>query len=213
MNEICIVSCDGVFARMLEIELKSLGSTVKTVTEKLNPPALKMAIGSPEILIWDASYYENNLSVTSTLGLKTVVFSWEPIDPLPENTAFFYERPFLITDFTNNVLSLMGIEKSISPQYTASDINIKLDIYSKHAEINGCTIKFSPKEFSLLSLLCKNRGRTVSRNEVIETVWGNDYDSKNNADNVYINYLRNKIDNRFGVKLIHTVRGKGYMMK
>ena len=213
MSEICIVSCDSFFARMLEIELTDLGGTVKTVTEKLNPPALKMAIGSPEILIWDASYYQNSLSVTEDLGLKTVVFSYEPINSLQKNTDFFYERPFLMTDFKNNVLSLMGEKKAVSPNYDAADINIKLDIYSKHAEINGCTIKFSPKEFSLLSLLCKNRGRTVSRNEVLETVWGNDYDSKNNADNVYINYLRNKIDNRFGVKLIYTVRGKGYMMK
>ena len=91
--------------------------------------------------------------------------------------------------------------------------SIELDPFLKQATVNGEVIRFSPKEFALLSLLYKNRGSIVSRKRVIDTLWGEDYDSANNVDNVYINYLRKKLDDRLGIKLICTVRGKGYMMK
>jgi len=48
---------------------------------------------------------------------------------------------------------------------------------------------------------------------VLDAVWGEDYDDKNNADNVYVSYLRKKLDDTFGVKMIYTIRGKGYMLK
>ncbi|MEN3038254.1 MAG: winged helix-turn-helix domain-containing protein [Candidatus Kryptonium sp.] len=71
----------------------------------------------------------------------------------------------------------------------------------------------SPKEYDLLYYLAVNQGRVVSRIEIGENVWGINFDTGTNYIDVYINYLRKKIDSGFEKKLIHTVRGVGYVLK
>lgn len=217
MSGICIVSRDRLFARMLELELSDSVNEVRTVTQKLNSPALKLAVESAELVVFDADYFSGDLSFVKKTGLPFVIFSKEKPDSLPENTVAFLERPFNVSEFREKILSFVKKDEtkntrdlSIGGEKTFS---IELDPFLKQATVNGEVIRFSPKEFALLSLLYKNRGSIVSRKRVIDTLWGEDYDSANNVDNVYINYLRKKLDDRLGIKLICTVRGKGYMMK
>jgi len=74
-------------------------------------------------------------------------------------------------------------------------------------------IDLTVKEFSLLEYLMRNTGRGLSRTMIVEHMWNYDFDSETNVVDVYINYLRKKIDQDRTVKLIHTVRGAGYVMK
>ncbi|MEP7365197.1 MAG: response regulator transcription factor [Acidobacteriota bacterium] len=74
------------------------------------------------------------------------------------------------------------------------------------------TIELAPKEFSILEYLMRNRGRPLSRTMIVEHVWDMEYDGLTNIVDVYIRHLRAKIDDRFPVKMIHTVRGVGYML-
>lgn len=215
MNNFCIISLDRLFARMLELELKEIGLTVKTITEKLNPPALRLSLQDCTAAVFDGNYYGMDLSFAEKENKPFIIFSEEQLSDTPRNTVAFFERPFPIAEFKKVAAEISAISPlSREEQKGGFDLkSIELDMFSKQARYNGKTVKFTPREFALLSLLYRNRGRIVSRKEVIETVWGEEYDMKNNADNVYINYLRNKLDGLFGVKVIYTVRGKGYMMK
>ena len=74
-------------------------------------------------------------------------------------------------------------------------------------------IDLTSREFSLLQTLLENKNLVLSRDTLLEKVWGYDYMGETNVVDVYIRYLRSKIDNRFGVTLIQTVRGVGYVLK
>jgi len=77
----------------------------------------------------------------------------------------------------------------------------------------GKPIELSNKEFSLLEYLLKNKDQIVTRNMIVEHVWDASFDNFTNVVDVYINYLRNKIDRDFEPRLIHTVRGVGYTLR
>jgi len=74
-------------------------------------------------------------------------------------------------------------------------------------------VNLTYKEFLLLQTLLENRGIVLSRDTLLERVWGFDYMGETNVVDVYIRYLRQKLDDRYGIKLIHTVRGVGYVIK
>ncbi|ADY57439.1 two component transcriptional regulator, winged helix family [Syntrophobotulus glycolicus DSM 8271] len=77
----------------------------------------------------------------------------------------------------------------------------------------GKEISLSKKEFELLKYLMENKGIVLSREKILDHVWGYDYYGDTNVTDVYIKYLRNKIDQKFDVRFIHTVRGVGYIFK
>jgi DNA-binding response OmpR family regulator len=78
---------------------------------------------------------------------------------------------------------------------------------------NGQIIKLTPKEFYLLQYFIQNKGILKSRTQIAESIWENSCGSNSNVVDVYVNYLRNKIDKDFSPKLIHTVTGMGYIFK
>ena len=215
MNDVCLISSDKKFARMLELELFEIGLKVKTVTEQLNFPALKLIADTASLVIFDADYYSGDMSFVSKTQLPFVVFDKNNINADFENVIACFERPFRVNELISLVGSKFDVKRTVgmTVNHTKNAVNMELDPFTKKVTVDGKSIKFSPKEFALLSLLYKNRGHIVPRQKVIHTVWGEDYDTKNNADNVYINYLRKKLDDSLGVKMIYTIRGKGYMMK
>jgi len=90
--------------------------------------------------------------------------------------------------------------------------DLELDRINRTVKRRGRSIELTPKEFSLLEYLMVNAGRCLTRGMIIEHVWKLDLGSVTNVVDVYINYLRNKIDRDFERKLIRTVRGAGYQM-
>lgn len=91
--------------------------------------------------------------------------------------------------------------------------DLSLDTSSHMAVRRGREIELSSKEFSILEFLMRNEGAVLSRESIREHIWSWDYDGESNVVDVYIRYLRKKIDDGESVKLIHTVRGSGYMIK
>ena len=98
-----------------------------------------------------------------------------------------------------------------SPILTIGDLTI--DTNGKMTTRAGKALALSAREYALLEYLALNTGRVVSRSEMIEHVYATEYDWDSNVIDVYINYLRNKIDKGFDKQLIHTVRGAGYVLK
>jgi len=88
--------------------------------------------------------------------------------------------------------------------------NLALDLRRRRAVRDGRTIDLSPKEFALLEFLMRNQGRVVTRTQILDHVWGYDYSPDSNLVDVYVTYLRRKIDRGHQRKLIRTVRGAGY---
>jgi two-component system, OmpR family, copper resistance phosphate regulon response regulator CusR len=93
----------------------------------------------------------------------------------------------------------------------AADLEMNLD--SKEVRRDNTTINLTAKEFQLLEYLLRNKNRVVSRSDIAINVWDIDFDTNTNVIDVYINYIRNKVDKHFDQKLIYTQVGMGYILK
>jgi DNA-binding response OmpR family regulator len=91
--------------------------------------------------------------------------------------------------------------------------DLEMNLHTKIVKRNGQEISLSPKEFKLLEYMLQNPERVLSRVEIAEKVWDTHFDTGTNFIDVYINYLRNKIDKKFDPKLIHTKPGMGFILK
>lgn len=97
--------------------------------------------------------------------------------------------------------------------YNLSIEDLAIDSRGKKVTRNGKEINLTAKEFNLLHYLATNKGRVVSRMDILENVWDVNFDFGTNVIDVYISYLRNKVDKGFSQKLLHTVVGMGYVLK
>lgn len=91
--------------------------------------------------------------------------------------------------------------------------DLSIDTASMHVDRAGKNISLSAKEYELLRYLAMNKGVVLSRGKIEDHIWNYDYEGGTNVVDVYIRYLRKKIDDGFDKKLIHTVRGAGYVIK
>ncbi|MCU0349104.1 MAG: response regulator transcription factor [Saprospiraceae bacterium] len=92
-----------------------------------------------------------------------------------------------------------------------ADLEMNLD--AKTCTRSGKKVELTPKEFALMEYLIRNQGRVVSKTEIAEKVWDINFDTGTNVIEVYVSYLRNKLDRPFDKKLIHTMFGLGYVLK
>jgi two-component system copper resistance phosphate regulon response regulator CusR len=119
-------------------------------------------------------------------------------------------KPFAFVELLARVRALLRRGQPAQEKLQAGDLC--LDSVRRRVTRAGESIDLAPKEFSILEYLMRNRGRPLSRTMIVEHVWDMDYDGLTNIIDVYIRHLRSKIDDRWPVKLIHTVRGIGYML-
>lgn len=118
-------------------------------------------------------------------------------------------KPFSFTELSARIRALM--RRSHLPAESVLTVDdLKLDRVERRVERAGRRIELTSKEFMLLEYLMRNAGRRTTRAMIIEHVWNLSFDTCTNVVDVYINYLRRKVDDGFGKPLIHTVRGVGY---
>ncbi len=124
-------------------------------------------------------------------------------------------KPFEFKELLVRIRALLKRTQSQQiPQGNILSIaDLEMDLDSKEVIRAEKKIFLTAKEFQLLEYLLKNRNRVVSRADIAERVWDVDFDTKTNVIDVYINYLRKKIDKDFSPKLIHTQVGMGYILK
>lgn len=124
-------------------------------------------------------------------------------------------KPFEFRELLARIRVLL--KRSVNQQMPAGNIlrvaDLELNVDTKKVTRNDKPIQLTAKEFQLLEYFMRNRNRVLSRGDIAEKVWELDFDTKTNVIDVYVNFLRKKIDRDFEEKLIHTHVGMGYVMK
>ncbi|TWR27161.1 response regulator transcription factor [Mucilaginibacter achroorhodeus] len=123
-------------------------------------------------------------------------------------------KPFHFNELLARIEAMLRRRKlADSDSHVLSFADLRLNTWDKTAERDGKQINLTAKEYSLLELFIKNPNKLLSREQIMERVWGINFDTGTNMVDVYVNYLRNKIQKGFEKKLIHTVIGMGYILK
>ena len=121
-------------------------------------------------------------------------------------------KPFSYTELAARVRALMR-RRPLTAETLLKIEDLELDRIERTVKRAGKRIELTSKEFGLLEYLLRNAGHRVTRSMIVEHVWNLSFDTGTNIVDVYINYLRKKIDDGFAPKLIHTIRGVGYEMR
>lgn len=123
----------------------------------------------------------------------------------------YLTKPFVFEELLARVRALLRRGASAPVVLAAADL--RLDPATREVTRGGKRIDLTPKEYALLEFLLRRHDQVLSRAVIAQHVWGVNYDTFTNVIDVYVNYLRNKIDNGSQIKLIHSVRGVGYVLK
>lgn len=124
----------------------------------------------------------------------------------------YVPKPFDFTELLARLKAVIRRNKG-KPSSVITIGDLVIDTNSRAAKRDDKEIKLSSKEYNLLEYLAFNKGRVVSRTELTEHLYDTEFDLDSNVIDVYINYLRNKIDKGFKKQILHTVRGAGYIIK
>jgi len=151
-----------------------------------------------------------------TLGPPVLILSArsgleDRVKGLEQGADDYLVKPFAFVELLARVRALLRRGQPTPEKLQVADLS--LDCIRRKVARSGETIDLAPKEFGILEYMMRNKGRPLSRTMIVEHVWDMDYDGLTNIVDVYIRHLRGKIDDRFAVKLIQTVRGIGYMIE
>ena len=127
----------------------------------------------------------------------------------------YITKPFEIEELLARIRASLR-KKSSSPASLSAQLScgmLKMDTASHIVNYGNDTVELTNKEFKLLQKLLENKSIVLSREVLLEDVWGFDYMGETNIVDVYIRYIRSKIDDIYNVKIIHTVRGVGYVIR
>jgi DNA-binding response OmpR family regulator len=159
--------------------------------------------------------------VTPVLMLTALGMSDDIVAGLEAGADDYLPKPFKFNELYARIKALTRRRK-VSFQKEAGEApkedvfrlgDLTIDFDAREVKRAGKTIQLTAKEYTLLEYLARNVGKVRSRQEIAESVWGLTFETGTNFIDVYINYLRNKIDKPFGSKLIQTVTGFGYILK
>jgi two-component system OmpR family response regulator len=124
----------------------------------------------------------------------------------------YMTKPFSLSELSARLRALFRRHPSERPAVLEVG-DIRLDPASRIVTRNGTRIDLSAKEFALLEMLMRSPGRVLTRLHLLEHAWDYSYEYRSNVVDVYVRYLREKLDRPFGVQSIETVRGSGYRLR
>ena len=121
-------------------------------------------------------------------------------------------KPFIFEELMARIRVLLR-RNSGNADNVVTIANLKVDLDAKTVFRDDLLIKLSGREYSILEYLIRNKGKILSRERIEDHIWNYDYEGGTNVIDVYIRYLRKKIDESYTPKLIHTIRGLGYVLR
>ena len=142
----------------------------------------------------------------------------DKVSGLDNGADDYITKPFAIEELLARIRSALrksrpAVPSASEPVRVLEASDIRLDTERHTVVFRGQAIDLTKREFDLLQCLLENKDIVLSRDALLEKVWGYDYAGETNIVDVYIRYLRGKLDEPAGRKLIHTIRGVGYVVK
>ncbi len=222
MSRILIVEDERKIARFLELELQHEGYEVETAGDGRD--GLEKALSwKPDLVILDLMLpllsgievcrrlrHESDVPIIMLTAKDDVS---DKVMGLDMGADDYMTKPFAIEELLARIR--VGLKKrradSTSSPAVLSAGKLVLDPTRYAVTFDGTPIALTKKEFDLLRYLMQHKGQAVTRDALLSDVWGYDYAGDTNVVDVYIRYLRHKIDEPFQVKTIHTIRAVGYM--
>ena len=196
-----------------EVETAASGSEAIEVISRTKPDMIILDVMLPDIDGFTVTRRIRQEGITAPVLFLTARDSIDDrVTGLDAGADDYLVKPFAFDELLARLRVMTrkrGGERS--NLFTIDDLT--LDIRSKRVERGGAELKLSAKEYALLEYLIRNKGVVLSRIQIEENIWGFDYEGSSNIVDVYIRYLRRKIDKDHPVKLIHTIRGSGYVLK
>ncbi len=156
----------------------------------------------------------NHNALVPVLMLTAMGTTEDKLEGFDAGADDYLLKPFKFKELLARIKALLK-RTTVIPLYgnllKIADLEMNLD--TKSVKRSGTKIDLTAKEFQLLEFLIRNKGRVLSRAEIAEKVWEITFDTGTNIIDVYVNFLRNKIDKQHTPKLIHTLIGMGYVLK
>ena len=227
-TQILLVEDEEKLARFVELELCHEGYAVTKAFTGREGYELA-ASGDFDLVLLDIMLPELNgmevlrrLRRTSKVPVIMLTARDETMDKvagLDQGADDYITKPFAIEELLARIRATLRQKDKDS--YTSSDSDgdiltacgVHLDAKRHTVAVNDIAVELTKREFDLLHYLLMHKGMVVTRDMLMENVWDYDFDGGTNAVDVYIRFLRTKIDEAFDIKLIHTVRGVGYVIR
>ncbi|HCS94111.1 MAG TPA: DNA-binding response regulator [Clostridiales bacterium] len=217
MYEILIVEDEYKIARFVSLELKHEGYGTTIIAD--GREALDAALNKDyDLIVLDVMLPSlNGIEILRRLRQTkdTPVIILTARDQVVDKVAGldigandYMTKPFAIEEL------LARIRVNLKKKTNVFELGkLKIDVSSHVASYDGNALDLTKKEFDLLVYLVEHRNKVISREQALDAVWGYDFIGNTNVVDVYVRYLRSKIDDAYGVKLIETVRGFGYVIR
>jgi len=125
----------------------------------------------------------------------------------------YLTKPFSFAELLARLQALIRRSTGTSEATSLTACDLMVDLLTREVKRGGEDVELQPREFSLLEYLMRNRGRVLSKTMILEHVWDYSFDPQTNVVDVLVCRLRNKVDRGFEKKLIHTIRGVGYVLR
>ncbi|MBZ2173989.1 response regulator transcription factor [Schnuerera sp. xch1] len=225
MERILIIEDEEKIARFIELELKHEGYEVKKAyngrdgleafeTHPFDLVLLDIMLpGLNGIEVLRRIRQFSNLPIILLTARDTVV---DKVTGLDGGADDYITKPFAIEELLARIRAALR-KKDISNQTEISSElvvgGLRLDPQRREVHVNDNLVHLTKREFDLLYYLLENKNIVINRETMLEHIWGYDFSGDTNAVDVYVRYLRSKIEEPFGIKLIYTVRGVGYVIK
>ena len=226
-DRILIVEDEEKLNRMIELELKYAGyETGKALDGRTG---LDMALsGGYDLVLLDIMLPGlNGLEVLRRIRkenerLPVILLTardttMDKVSGLDSGADDYVTKPFAIEELLARIRTALRkhAKAAAAPAeenaYTVQDVRLEKD--ARRVLVNGTEVKLTRKEFDLLECLMEHRGKVMDRSSLLEQVWGYDFAGETNSVDVVVRFLRSKIDEPYGLTLIETVRGVGYVIR
>lgn len=221
-NRILIIEDEANIARFVELELIHEGNRVEKAYD--GRTGLDMALENEyDLILLDVMLPKlNGLEVlrrirtrkeTPVIMLTARDAVMDKVSGLDAGADDYITKPFAIEELLARIRVALKRRSGISSTHTLHVGKVCLDEDRHEVTVEGEIVELTNREFELLHTLMKNRNIVMDREKLMNQVCGYDYIGETNIIDVYVRYIRTKLDDRFGIKLIHTVRGVGYIIK
>lgn len=224
-EKVLIVEDETKLARFVELELKHEGYEVFVANDGRSGIE-SFFENEPDIILLDLMLPQLNgievcrrIRKESNVPIIMITAKGEVMDKvlgLDNGADDYITKPFAIEEVLARIRVALR-HTTAAVKEDDEDIlvlkNLTVDLKKHSVKYGEENIELTKREFELLVYLIQNKNIVITRNQILNQVWGYDYIGETNVVDVYIRYLRTKIDDRFGVKLIHTIRGVGYFAK